>query len=153
MTEHSEASGSPQHSQIELHLRYRHAWGQMSPYLSALERGELIGRRCLSCARLALPPRRICTCGSTVMQWEPHTGLGWVKALTQAAGAAPGQDLRQRTFVLVQFEDVTTLALAELEGHEPESPDSRVKVVACKGSPGNWPTLRVRAEPSRPAAE
>jgi len=87
------------------------------------------------------------------MKWEPHTGLGWVKALTQAAAAAPGQDLRQRTFVLVQFEDVTTLALAELEGHEPESPDSRVKVVACKGSPGNWPTIKVRAEPSRPTAE
>jgi uncharacterized OB-fold protein len=144
MTERSDASGPPQSSQLELHLSYWHPWGQLAPYFTALERGELVGRRCLTCERLAIPPRRVCSCGSTAMHWEPHTGWGRIKALTQNTGPAPGQEDRCRTFVLVQFDGVATLALAELEGQEPDSPDGQVKVVACKGCRGPWPTLRVR---------
>ena len=147
MTEPSPAETAPQESCLDLRLHYRHGWGQLAPYFSALKRGQLLGRRCSACSKLSIPPRRQCSCGSTALQWESHTGWGWVKSVTQATGQAPGQELRRRTFVLVQFDGVPALSLAELEGEEPGSPPDRVKVAACAPGAGRPPTLCVRAEP------
>ena len=80
---------------------------KISPFVSYLEKNQIMGTRCKKCATLSFPPRADCPkCRGGEIAWVPVDGRGRLVTFTEVYFAPPA------------FQDSTPylLGLAELEG-------------------------------------
>lgn len=114
---------------LEIRLRYQHPLGELSPYFVALREGKLLATRCGRCGSTWAPPRLICTCGSTAVDWVPLAGTGTVEHVTSTASSLPATEVREKmTFVLIRFDGAVNRALARFSGELSAVPGMRVRL-------------------------
>jgi uncharacterized OB-fold protein len=114
---------------LEIRLTYQHSLGELSPYFAALREGNLLAAACRKCGSTWAPPRLICTCGSTAVDWVPLAGTGTVEHVTSTASSLPATDIREMmTFVLVRFDGAVNRALARFSGEVRAVPGMRVRL-------------------------
>lgn len=102
---------------IALRLEYSHPLGALSPFFTALARGELMATACDRCLSTWVPPRLTCTCGQREMRWVKLSGRGVVEHSTGATSVLPASGLRAEfVFVLVRFDGASRLSLARFRG-------------------------------------
>jgi uncharacterized OB-fold protein len=59
-------------------------------YQAGLARGELLGQKCLRCAKLTFPPSGSCDdCGSSAVEWARLSGRGTLLFATRAPACHP----------------------------------------------------------------
>lgn len=146
MTEHKLEVSGHTYSSVNLSLTYRHGWGKLSPYLDGLQRGKLWGTKCEQCGNFWVPPRRICLCGCSALQWQQHVGQGIVRRMTHTKSAPIGREPALLTFVIVQFENTSAAALANLIQGTSITLGQEVEIAPCGFHLDRPPTLQVRAK-------
>jgi uncharacterized protein len=132
---------------LQLSLTYQHALGDLSPYFAGLAQGQLVASVCGRCGATWLPPRLICTCGSTDLKWLTLDGMGTVEWATSTTSALPATRVRgDMVFVLVRFDGATNSALARLVGAESVTPGQRVRLTASGTSETAHPVQHLEVE-------
>lgn len=118
MTETS-ASVEPYRAEFELELEYMRAPGEsVATCLEFLQQGELWGRKCSACGRVAVPATDYCEwCGAPTGSWEKLEGCGTVVGVTEAPSDGGG-------YVLVRLDGAGgTSLLHKLIGSDVEAGD------------------------------
>ena len=122
---------------LEIGLRYAHGLGDMSPYFSALTRGEALATQCKACQRTWFAPRLICACGSRDVTWWPLAGKGILEQVTNGRALLPGTNIADIfAFGLIRMEGADNLCLGRvLVGDREAKPGQLVRLVKATR---NW---------------
>ncbi|MEP6656176.1 MAG: hypothetical protein ABJC33_03020 [Betaproteobacteria bacterium] len=122
---------------IELHLRYAHGLGALSPYFAGLERGVALATQCPRCRRTWFAPRLTCICGSRVLDWRELTGRGTVVVLTRGPAVLPVTGVvHESGFALIRLDGADNLCFGRLGRTATQlEPGNAVRLARA---PGQW---------------
>ena len=99
-------------------------------YLDYLANKKLMGSKCKKCAKMYVPPRKLCTsCNSTDMEWIEMSGRGKVAAFTTITVGTPffvekgyGRD-KPYCFSVIQLEEGPMIS-GQLIGIDESKPET-----------------------------
>lgn len=116
---------------FDISLRYAHGLGDLSPYFSALTRGEALATRCDECERTWFAPRLVCVCGCRHMTWRALNGGGILLYLTSGLAIFPGTAIKGVfEYALIRLDGASNLCLGRvIAGELTPQPNQRVQLV------------------------
>ncbi|WP_223424524.1 Zn-ribbon domain-containing OB-fold protein [Tateyamaria pelophila] len=100
-----------------LSLNYSLAPGWLEPFVSGLETGAALARKCDACAAVSFPPLRVCPCGATDATWVTLPGTARIELRTYGSDGA---------FGLVRFDGADTRATVRLVDIAPDEETGRI---------------------------
>ena len=97
-------------------LRYTHGLGGLSPYFSALMRGEALATYCDVCKRVWFAPRLICACQNRNMTWQQLEGIGVLCHFTSGRTVLPGTEINgDFVYGLIRLNGASNLCLGRIK--------------------------------------
>ncbi|SFO38122.1 Uncharacterized OB-fold protein, contains Zn-ribbon domain [Roseovarius lutimaris] len=102
---------------LTLSLTYHHGFGALSPFLTALQQGSLVGSRCPACGDVRFPPRRVCLHDGDAT--EPHQLDSTGQVIRVTVGSVPiplSEPAQDRIFAEIAVDGTNNRVLARLSG-------------------------------------
>ncbi len=115
---------------MELHFRFKHSLGKLSPFFLALEERRLLGTKCTTCGKVWMPPRVHCGDDLAICEWVELPGEGRLEAAALSAynlTTGGGEDKLVLGYVTLDGAD--TAILQQLRNCYAPVPGLRVKAV------------------------
>jgi uncharacterized OB-fold protein len=124
-------SGENDAARLSLTLTWQHGLGSLTAFFAGLERGVIIGSRCLGCGHSAVPPRDRCPHDGAAMQQVELPPVGVVFGVTTGpASRLLGSDGAEHTFAQVQIHGCDNRILDRIDpAGGPVLPGSTVRLV------------------------
>lgn len=116
---------------IELHLQYNHAFGDLAPYFTGLMAGKAKAVRCPACGQVWFPPKLSCPQDHTDTEWIELDGGGCVVSVTEGDSRLPlSPKAGHYVFAMIALDGADNLAFGRIVSDDAIRTGDRVRLTS-----------------------